>query len=39
MLLVILGAILGQIFPIFFPEPFTKLKAKVLQIIKECKDE
>ncbi len=37
MLLLLTGALLGQAFPIFFPEPFMKLKTKVLEIVKRIK--
>lgn len=37
MMLILFGALLGQAFPIFFPEPFMKLKAKVLAFIKDMK--
>lgn len=38
MLLILFGALLGQAFPIFFPEPFMKLKTKVLEIIAKAKE-
>lgn len=34
MLLLGLGFLGGLLFAIFFPEPFTKIKAKVLEIVK-----
>lgn len=37
MLLLITGAILGRAFPIFFPEPFMKLKNKVTEFIRGLK--
>lgn len=38
MFLLLTGALLGQAFPIFFPEPFMKLKTKVIEIIKRVQE-
>jgi len=36
MIELIFGMCLGLLFAIFFPEPFTKIKTKVLDLIKKC---
>lgn len=38
MFLLLTGALLGQAFPIFFPEPFMKLKTKVLEVVRKAKE-
>lgn len=38
MFLLLTGAFLGQAFPIFFPEPFMKLKSKILTLIEKAKE-
>jgi len=35
MIELIFGMCLGLLFAIFFPEPFTKIKASVLNLIKK----